>query len=116
VQILSAARRSQVQRRGPAVLSGIRTDDRGEFRIANLMPGSIVMIISPPLSALPPADNSAPKGQPMAYVPTYCPGVFGADEATAIQLQPGADRNLGDVKMLRKQVYRKRGRLQDADG
>jgi hypothetical protein len=72
------------------------SDDRGEYRIANLAPGAYVVVALPSASVLPPIGNvaSAARGdQPIsAYVPVFHPGVTSLKEAVALELLEGDER------------------------
>ncbi|HVI78493.1 MAG TPA: carboxypeptidase regulatory-like domain-containing protein, partial [Candidatus Acidoferrum sp.] len=79
--------------------AGERTNDLGEFRIANLPPGNLYVSVSPPpdLKALIESAGrgsaeSRPAEKPAAsYQTTYYPGTTDRSQALAVQLHPGDD-------------------------
>jgi hypothetical protein len=76
-----------------------RTNDLGEYRIANLPAGNIYLSVNPPPdfkslieNAGTAADSRTPKSDPSAsrtYQTTYYPGTPDRSQATPIQLHPG---------------------------
>jgi protocatechuate 3,4-dioxygenase beta subunit len=78
---------------------GERTNDLGEFRIANLPPGNFYVSVNPPpdLKALiESAGRGSVEGRPAeksgaAYQTTYYPGTNDRAQALAVQLHPGDD-------------------------
>jgi len=77
-----------------------RTNDLGEYRIANLPAGNIYLSVSPPpdfktlieSSGAAARDANAPeKSAPPTYQTTYYPGTADRSQATPIQLRAGDD-------------------------
>jgi protocatechuate 3,4-dioxygenase beta subunit len=73
-----------------------RTNDLGEFRIANLASGNVYVSVNPPpdfsslIESGGAAKNSAAADKPAtSYQTTYYPGTTDRSQATAIQLRPG---------------------------
>jgi hypothetical protein len=73
-----------------------RTNDLGEFRIANLASGNVYVSVNPPpdfsslIEAGGAATNSAAADKPAtSYQTTYYPGTTDRSQATPIQLRPG---------------------------
>jgi hypothetical protein len=93
------------------------TDDRGEFRIANLSPGRITLQFMPgrwggmPVAA-PPTEGA----EEMGYVTTYYPGVTDPSQAANIEITPGAELSGFEVRLKRTRVYRVRGHILDPSG
>ena len=79
-----------------------RTNDLGEYRIANLAAGSYYVSVSPPpdfkslietagAAALEPRSSGAAGKADMAYQQTYYPGTVDRGQAAPIQLRAGDD-------------------------
>jgi protocatechuate 3,4-dioxygenase beta subunit len=76
-----------------------RTNDLGEYRIANLAPGNVYVSVNPPpdfksLIEAAGAATSEPRNQEKAatsYQTTYYPGAADRSQASPIQLHPGDD-------------------------
>ncbi len=70
------------------------TDDRGEYRIFGLSPGSYFLSASPRAEAVGvvPADSDPAKKTPkLRYPTTYYPGVLAQADATPLKLGPGEE-------------------------
>ncbi len=123
-----------------------QSDDRGEYRIWGLNPGEyFVSAVAPNLPdsggrGLPPAaalgrggvigaggvpgrgrgalafEASAPDIEPVAYAPTYYPGVPSVNEARAITVGLGGESAGIDFNVLLVRTSRIAGRVTDADG
>ena len=94
-------------------------NDRGEFRLGKLPPGSYYLsagllhmdfmaAAAPP----PPADGSPE----MNYVTTYFPGTVDATTATKIDVAAGADLTGFTIKLRKSRVVRVKGQALAADG
>jgi hypothetical protein len=77
----------------PAMRSGSSTDDRGEFRVGRLEPGTYIVQVSARRgpgqmdeTAPPGSPTSAPLPQPL---PTYYPGALSIDQAQPITIERG---------------------------
>ena len=75
-----------------------RTNDLGEYRIANLPPGNVYVSVSPPPdfkslieNAASAPDSRSPKSDPAAttYQTTYYPGTYDRSQAAPIPLHAG---------------------------
>ncbi len=94
-------------------------NDRGEFRLGKLPPGSYYLSAgllhmdfmgapAPP----PPADGSPE----MNYVTTYFPGMVDVTSATKIDVAAGADLTGFTIKLRKSRVVRVKGQALAADG
>lgn len=112
---------SGAPRRGrPAVnfRGQVATDDRGEFRIANLAPGKVILQISPARwgGGVPVTDSSKPDGEETGYVSMYYPGVSDPNQAAKIEVTAGADLTGYEMRMKRVRVFRVKGKVLDPAG
>lgn len=95
---------------------GTRTNDRGEFRLANLSPGKVIILVSAAGQPLP-APTPQQQGQPvLGYVPFYYPGVAETAQATQVEVTAGAELTGFDVHLKRVPVFTVRGKVLAADG
>lgn len=91
------------------------TNDRGEFRIANLQPGQVILSITAPRGPNAPTGSTDQKPS-VAYVQTYYPGATEIGQAAKIDVTAGAELSGFDLKLLKGRVTRVRGKLLDASG
>jgi len=78
----------------PTTVTTIDTDDRGEYRLAGLSDGDVVLGVTT-LAAVGPALN--PSGNRADPKTTYYPGTLAVDEAEALHLQSGSERIVADM-------------------
>jgi Carboxypeptidase regulatory-like domain len=90
-----------------AVAANARSDDQGNFRLANLRPGRYLLKTERPL----PAGRSAATS---AYVATFYPSELTPQAASTVTLTPGAELRSIDIRVRRERVYAIRGRAVDA--
>jgi hypothetical protein len=90
------------------------SNDRGEFRLFNLQPGRWYIAarkyIDPP-TATGRVHGARPEEE---YPQTYYPGVSRPDDATAVELTPGAELTQVAFPLRKARVYHIRGKLIDA--
>ena len=93
------------------------TDDRGEFRIADVAPGKVILAVRPMdrMSGMLPLEQPD-GGPPVSYVTTYYPGVIDPSQAIAIEVKPGLEIANLDVTLRRTRVFSIRGRVIDQEG
>jgi hypothetical protein len=92
-------------------MSGGHTDDRGEYRIFDLVPGDYYVIancqgaggMSMPLGA-----SGDPAIEELSYVPMYYPGVPSLKEASVVSIH-SADEVSVDISVTRQKTYHVRG-------
>jgi protocatechuate 3,4-dioxygenase beta subunit len=70
------------------------TNDLGEYRIPDLLPGRYLVAVNPTpdfsnLAAVPAARTGAEQKQETAYVPTYYPGTTDRSQAAFLELRAG---------------------------
>jgi len=91
-----------------------KTDDRGVYRIANLLRGDYYVMV--PSTLLPSAGPSRPAGSAAArsdiYPLTYYPAARSARDATAIALEPAQDRSGIDIDLRPVAARRIAGKLE----
>ena len=92
-----------------ALVEKAQTDDRGIYRLFGVPPGSYYLSATHRPSALPRAEHPTP-------VPTYFPGVLSPQEATKIDIPPGAEYAGADMVLREALSYSLRGTVVDADG
>ena len=95
--------------RGPAV----QTDDRGNFHIEELTPGTYTLMARPPRNTKP---VESPTGQRTVLIPTYYPGTTERAIAERIQISPGAEVWGQDIRLIAAPVHRIRGTVLDEKG
>jgi hypothetical protein len=97
------------------------TNDLGEYRLFDLMPGRYYVRVNPELDqnfnhitivSSPESKDKVGKG----YVTTYYPGVTDSSRATEIELKPGDEISSIDIALLRSRTYTVRGRVIDQSG
>ncbi len=93
---------------GRKTLSALRaayTNDLGEFRAANLPPGTYYLYITS-LSSPPPRSP-----QPERLVPIYYPDAADSSTAAPITLAPGAESRVGDIRLPTARTATIRGKV-----
>jgi protocatechuate 3,4-dioxygenase beta subunit len=95
--------------------ASVTTDDRGEFRLTNLNPGSYILQVSPARWGGAPAQ-AAENDLALGYVPMYYPGNYDPGQAERIRLSAGTELAGLQIRLSRTRVYRLRGRVLDPDG
>ncbi|MFN3326452.1 MAG: collagen binding domain-containing protein [Bryobacteraceae bacterium] len=84
-----------------------RTNDRGEFRLANLNPGTYSVLARP--MRRPETDSTE------TYVWTYYPGVTDPGQAVSIEVAAGRDTTGIVIPMQKARVYRISGKIIGTD-
>lgn len=87
--------------------SSARTDDHGQFHIAQLQPGDYLVAVRPPVDPRAGADATPPV--------TYYPGTQVASEAQVVTLTSGTDARFDLTVDFRPALGDVRGRLAGAD-
>jgi hypothetical protein len=107
--MVQALRRSYDVRGNPRLtrVASATTDDRGDYRIFWLDPGDYFLYASTPL----PDDSEAEK--PIAFIPTYYPGVNVAEDAKAVRLDIGQEMR-ADFQLRRAALWSFAGHTMDA--
>ena len=111
--------RVQVMLSGYRILGGERrlmpfgrdeTDDRGQFRIFGIPPGTYFLSASPrPFAVMSGgADRSFP--------PTYYPGVLRVEEAATVQVAAGSEVGGFNISLIETLAYNVRGRVLTPEG
>lgn len=80
------------------------TDDRGEYRIADLKPGKYLVMAQPPQLPVPAVKQEKTK-QRMVYASTYYPGTLDKSRAIAVQVRAGEEQ-AANFTALTSHVYR----------
>jgi protocatechuate 3,4-dioxygenase beta subunit len=94
------------------VEGGNDTDDRGEYRIANLQPGSYLVRATYRSRALGPVfDQALPEQPDMTYRTRFYPDAAEARSAKLVNVAAGAELPGIDMKMQRVPTVRLRGKL-----
>jgi len=100
------ARRNQ-----PRGMSSGQTDDRGEYRIFDLVPGDYYVIANCQGSggmSMPLGASGDPTIEELSYVPMYYPGVPSLKEASVVSIH-SADEMSVDISVTRQKTYHVRG-------
>lgn len=103
------------RRRWETAASGT-TNDLGEYRIPELLPGRYLVACNPTpdfsnLVTVPVKQNSAAQAE-TAYVPTYYPGTTDRSQAAFLELHAG-DETPVDFNLVRSPTFHVRGSLAD---
>lgn len=115
--VVSVLRR--VYREGQLAFEGgesDRTDDRGEYRIFNLMPGKYVVSATPMGGMAGFGVRRRGGGEPgeETYVPTYYPGLVDPNAAVPLEVTPGQELTSIDFTLVPQRTVRVRGRVMGA--
>jgi protocatechuate 3,4-dioxygenase beta subunit len=106
-------------RRQQMPLSSDSTDDRGEYRIAGLMPGKYFLQVS---ASRPIMMHEAGQMRPaegpgdQTYIPLFYPGVTELGQAQALSLAPGQEARGVDLSLRKANTWRIRGQVLDDAG
>jgi hypothetical protein len=73
----------------PAMRGGSGTDDRGEYRVGRLEPGTYLIQVSARRGFAQEASGAAPEPPSPQPLPTYYPGALAIDQAQSITLERG---------------------------
>lgn len=106
----------RVYREGQAAFEGgdgDRSDDRGEYRIFNLMPGKYVISATPigGMAGFGVRRRGGGEAGEEAYVPTYYPGVIDPEAAVPLEVAPGQELTNIDFTLTPQRTVRVRGRV-----
>lgn len=100
-----------------------QTNDLGEYRIYNVIPGRYLVSVSyerqwsmPGVKMLEPPDKTGRRRPTEDYVRTYYPGTPDPAQATAIRVGAGAQVPGIDIRMVRAGGVRVRGRVAASEG
>ena len=96
-------------------LGNAQTNDRGEFRLLNVPPGQAILQVSPARMMGGPtgATDAAPN---TAYVPTFYPGATELEQASKIDVSPGAELSGFEIKLQKAKVVKIRGKILNPQG
>lgn len=91
------------------------TNDLGEYRIPDLLPGRYLVVATPTpefsnLAAAPNPKTETVKKQETAYVPTFYPGTTDQSQAAFLELRAG-DETPVDFNLVRSQTFHVRGSI-----
>ena len=96
-------------------MGNAQTNDRGEFRLINLMPGEVILQVSPQRWGGTPT-GATDKQPDKAYVSTFYPGVTEMAQAARIEVTPGAELSGYEIRLQKARVSRIRGKVLDQAG
>ncbi|MCX6592034.1 MAG: carboxypeptidase regulatory-like domain-containing protein [Acidobacteria bacterium] len=102
-------------RRRMMPMGNAQTNDRGEFRLINLMPGEVMLQVSPQRWGGTPT-GATDKQPDKAYVNTFYPGVTEMAQAARIEVTPGAELSGYEIRLQKARVSRIRGKVLDQAG
>ncbi len=99
-------------------MRGNATNDLGEFRIAGVQPGKVLLQITPPGArrGAPRVSGQTSAGPARGYVAMYYPGVLDPSQALPLDVKPGTELTNLDITLRRTEVFRITGRALDATG
>lgn len=90
------------------------TDSRGEYRIANVIPGKYVAVAEPPQTRHDPGAD--PPRVQEGLISTYYPGAPDLERARSLEVTAGMDLTAMDIRLVKAPLYRIRGTALDASG
>lgn len=101
----------------PRPVSGSNTDDRGQFRVANLAAGRYtVMAQRQSFGLAAPPSSSKPGQRPTDYVATFYPGVPNIESATPVEVASGQEVSGINFQIRKAPVYYVRGKVANQTG
>lgn len=118
-QIQVMNRRTQRGVRNWVGMRGNATNDLGEFRIAGVQPGKVILQVTPPgmrRGAPPVSGQAQAQGPARGYVTMFYPGVLDPSQALTLDVKPGMEQSNLDIRLRRTEVYRITGRVLDVSG
>jgi protocatechuate 3,4-dioxygenase beta subunit len=96
------------------------TSDIGEFRIPGLEPGRFLVATNQSLRTLnmmpTPGAAPLPDAPDLRYAATYYPSTMEESTAVPVDVAPGAESRGIDIRLVKTQVFRVRGRVAVAAG
>jgi len=93
------------------------TDDQGDFRVANLFPGTYYVVADNVSSRMYGQFETERSGRALSHqtnVTTYYPSGLDAASATPVEITPGSEVRGVEIQMRREAVYSIRGVVIDA--
>jgi protocatechuate 3,4-dioxygenase beta subunit len=114
--------RSHYRRGSARMLPGgqAQTNDRGEYRIVNVLPGKYYIQASIQRMMMgggaPPVPSETAGAPRTAFVSTYYPSATEMAQATRIEAQAGLERSGQDITLRKEKVVKVSGKVLDADG
>ena len=110
VQVMLSGYRSLGGKRRLMPFGQDETDDRGQFRIFGIPPGTYFLAASPrPFAALT-------GGAELSFPPTYYPGVLRVEEAATVQVEEGAEVGGFNITLIETLTYNISGRVLTPEG
>ena len=110
VQVMLSGYRSLGGERRLMPFGRDETDDRGQFRIFGIPPGTYLLATSPrPFAALS-------GGAERPFPPTYYPGVLRVEEAATVQVAAGAEIGGFNITLIKTLTYNVSGRVLTPEG
>ena len=110
VQAMLSGYRSRGGKRQLLPFGQDETDDRGQFRIFGIPPGTYLLAASPrPFAALT-------GGAERPFPPTYYPGVLRVEEAATVQVAAGAEVGGFNITLIEALTYNVSGRVLTPEG
>ncbi|MCI0622490.1 MAG: carboxypeptidase-like regulatory domain-containing protein [Acidobacteria bacterium] len=86
-----------------------QTDDRGQFRIYDIPPGTYYLMATPRVFGMTDENRSV-------YPPIYFPGVLDPQEASKVKMVPGGELRGYDLSLFETRGYQISGKVTSADG
>jgi len=86
-----------------------QTDDRGQFRIYDIPPGTYYLMATPRVFGMTDENRAV-------YPPIYFPGVLDPQEATKVKMEPGGELRGYDLTLFETTGYQITGKVTSPDG
>jgi hypothetical protein len=95
---------------------GVQANERGEFLLAGVWTGPIVLELAPIRVYQPTPTGATPAAPDMVYSVSYYPGTADVSKALRIEPSPGVQRSGLEGKMLKTRASRIKGSVRDHTG
>jgi len=103
---LSAKRSQEISAQNPAVT----TNEIGEYRLAEIKPGSYYVIVTPGSQEAPAGRSTLVSGRQQGYQTYFYPGVTDAAAATPLRISPGKQLS-ADVRVAKRSYFHVSGHV-----
>jgi protocatechuate 3,4-dioxygenase beta subunit len=113
VQALTERTMTAGKRAFVPTVGGGSTNDRGEYRIANVPPGKYILSASPRQFGMQAPPKSADGKPEMGFVAVYYPSVTDQTQAAKVDVAPGAEVTGHDIRLRKARVVRVKGKIVD---
>ncbi len=93
--------------------SSASTNDRGEYRLANITPGKYILMAAPGRMGMPAPPKPANGKPETGFISVYFPSVTEQSQAAKVDVAPGAEITGHDIRLQKSRVVRVKGKVVD---